>query len=437
MRRYLWIALAFGIIATIGYLLLPQENNTRIVTLPDGTKVEFLGTTVGSQVFTSDKSWHQLARRFLPRKMQNWVPRAMFGICLSSSNTITVFLRVSAPAGARFKGTPWQHYGAEDNVGFRYNREGGYCSFGGPAGERMLGLTLRTFPRREPSFLFNFYDKEDAVMGSLTVPNPVKGPFEEWKPQPLPQSATNGPVILTLESLGDYGSGRWQSIRPKWKLVATDRNWEQAKARYSTILDATGNQAQWLSTREPAWKLQTVVHREHDDDFQPAERWLVNSIKVPAEGGFTPIDQETNILGVTILAHLISSPGKLTITNGVSRGHSPHRPGDGSHSSTSSGNIRTESWAAERPFLLIEVRDAETDDEIRINLFDDLGEEIRLESNRDYSGSIGGGRKYDREFELPPGTESLSLEVIVSRPLRFEFMVNPKDIHTAKPSPKR
>jgi len=432
MRRYLWIALAFGFIATIGYLLLPQGGNARIVTLPDGKKVEFLGTTVGGQTFTTEKNWHKLARRYLPRRMQNWIPAAVSGSCSFSSNSITVFLRVTDPTGAQIIGTPWEHYGAEDGQGFRYNREGGYCSFGAGKSDRVFGLTLRAFPRREPRFRFNFYDKEDAVMTSLTVPNPVAGPFEEWKPRPLPQSSTNGPVILTLESLGDYRSGRWQSIRPKWKLTATNRYWKRANARYSTVTDSTGNAAQWLSTREPAWKLQTVVHREHDDDFQPAERWLVNSIKVPAEGGFTPIDQETNILGVTILAHLISSPGKLTITNGVSRGHSPHRPGDSSRSSNSSGINRTESWASDKPFLLLEVRNAEPDDDIRINLFDDLGEEIRLESNRDYSGSIGGGRKYDREFELPPGTESLSLEVIVSRPLRFEFMVNPKDIHAAK-----
>lgn len=433
MRRYRFIAIAFGIIAIVVFLILLRGDHARLVELPDGKTIELLGTTVGGQIFNTEKRWQKLARRFLPNRWQSWIPNAMTGSCGSGSNSITVFLRVSDPTGARIFGTPWQHYGAEDSDGFRYTREGGYCSFGGGASDQVIGLSLQAFPRRESSFRLHFYDADDAVMTSLTVPNPVKGPFPQWEASPLPQSTTNGPVVLTLESIEYYTNSTWKSIRPRWKLASADPEWKRARARYSVLSDATGNSAQWLSPREPAWRLHTVVHREHEDDFRRDERWSVDQIKVPAEDGFTPIDQETNLRGVTILAKVISSAGKLTVTNGVSRGHTPFRPGDGSHSTTSSGNLRTESWSAEKPFVLLEARNVQPDDEIRITLFDDLGQKINLEDNHGYSGSSAGGRMYAPQFELPPGTKSLSLEIILSRPLIFDFMVNPKDVQTVLP----
>lgn len=431
MRPYLLLALVF-VVATVGVVLWPQKDAGNIITLSDGKQVEFLGTTIGGQTFTTEKPWHKTARRFLPSDLLKWIPAAVSGSCSSGSNSITVFLKVSDPSGARILGTPWQTYNAEDAAGFLYHKEGGYCSFGGGGSSQIFGLFLDAFPRREPSFRFHFLGPVEAAMGSLVVPNPLTGSFENWKPLPLPQTATNGPVILTLDSLWKDEQYRWQSVYPKWKLSSTNSHWNRAKVHYSTYLDSSGNEGQQLSPREPAWKLRAIVHREGDDDFLPSERWLLNDIAAPAKDTFTTIDQGTNLLGVAVVAQVISSPGRFYVTNGVSRALDPS-DNDGSGSSSSwNANTRVESWGYKKPFLLLQVSGQEPGDEIRIKVFDEQGRKL----NTDADATEIGTTFYRTRFDIPSDVKTLALEVIVSRPLVFDFMVNPKDVQPAKPSPK-
>lgn len=433
-RRYLFFAIVFVLLAIAGGLLWPQKEKTGVITLPDRKTVEFLSTTIGLQTFTTEKPWHKTARRILPNALQKWIPQAVSGSCSSGTNSITVFFQVTDPSGAPIVGTPWQSYRAEDDTGFLYNPGGGYCSFGGGVSTRIYGLSLLAHPRRDPSFRFHFIGAEDSVIGTLRIPNPVSGPFPNWTPLPLPQTATNGPVILTLKGLQHYDSKRWQSVGPKWKIDSTAPHWKRAKLRSSTLLDATGNDAQWLSPREPAWKLRTTFHREHDDDFQSDERWLLSDIPVPATNQFTAVDQATNVLGVTVAALLISSPGKLHITNGTFRGLDVSKPVNEGESSSWDGKSRIESWGVNKPFLLLETRSQSDGDEIRINVFDDRGIKLNTASNHtETRGSSNGKWTYTTRFDIPSDAKSLSLEVIVSRPLVFEFMVNQKDVQAARP----
>jgi hypothetical protein len=434
MRRYLLLALAFVVVAILSVVLIPRGEDARIITLPDGKRVEFLGTTIGNQTFTTEKSWHKTARRILPSRFQSWLPAVSSASCSSGTNSITVFFQVTDPSGAPIAGTPWQSYRAEDDEGFLYNPGGSYCAFGGGLSSQIYGLSLTAHPRRDPSFRFQFIGAADAVIGTLRIPNPVPGPFAQWTPLPLPQSATNGPVILTLEGLQHYDSKRWQSVGPKWKTDSTAPHWKRAKLRSSTLLDATGNDAQWLSPREPAWKLRTVIHRDRDDDFQSEERWLLSDIPAPATNQFTAVDQSTNVLGVTIAALLISSPGKLHITNGTFRGLDVTKPFSGGDLFSWDAKSRVESWGGDKPFLLLETRNQSDGDEIRINVFDDRGIKLNTAANHtENRGSSNGKWTYTTRFEIPSDAKTLSLEVIVSRPLVFEFMVNPKDVQAAKP----
>lgn len=437
-RRYLFFAVAFALLAFAGVALWPQGERAGVITLPDGKIVEFLGTTIGNQTFTTEKSWHKTARRLLPSRFLRWLPPVSSATCSSGTNGITVFFQVTDPSGARIAGTPWQSYRAEDVTGFLYNPGGGYCSFGGGASSQLYGLSLNAHPRRDPSFRFNFIGADDAVLGTLMIPNPVTGPFETWVPAPLPQKATNGPVVVTLEALQHYDSRRWESVGSKWKLDSSDPNWKRAKLRSSTLLDATGNDAQWISPREPAWKLRTIIHRDRDDDFQSEERWLLSDIPVPSTNQFTAVDQSTNVLGVTVAALLISSPGKLYITNGTFRGLDVTMPVSGGHSSSWDGISRIESWGGDKPFLLLETRNQSDGDEIRINVFDDRGIKLNTAANHtENRGSSNGIRTYTTRFAIPSDARSLSLEVIVNRPLVFEFMVNPKDVQPARSSSKK
>src|SRR5262245_21733947 len=252
-RRLLLILLLAGVAAGLVMVALLSPRGPGRVAFANGSRVEFLGTTVGNQTFSTEKRGYKLARRWLPSRWSGWLPPVVSGTCGSGTNSITVFIRLIDPSSGLPRGQlPWSGYTTEDDSGFRYARVGGHCSFGGSATAQVMGLILTTYPRRQPEFAFHFLDAKQTVLGSLRVPNPLRGSFAEWEPRALPQTKTNGPVVFTLESLQEAGSEPWRSVSPTWKMVSTNPAWANAKPRSLVLYDATGNEGLWLSPREPA-----------------------------------------------------------------------------------------------------------------------------------------------------------------------------------------
>ncbi len=436
MRRAILFTLLLGIIvALVMTVVAIRGRSSRVVTLPNGARVEFLGTAVGQANFTTEKSWHKTARRVLPSSMTKWIPSATSGNCSSGSNSVTFYFRVTDPTGAG--SIPWSVYSVEDETGFRFNRGGGHCGFGGGGSSRVYGLIVQAYPRRQKSFPFHFLDQKGAVLATLQVPNPVRGPFPQWKPQALPQTQTVGPVTLTLLSMQEGGNAQWQSVGPKWHLSPSDPAWEKAKVRYATtFFDATGNEDQKLSDRESAWKARALVFRERPEDFSDAERFVATNLSIPVAGSFVAVDKSAERQGVKLTALVLAGPGRIHITNGVERGMSSDISTGASTSSY--GTTRIESWGGHLHFLLVEAQDVQKSDEILVRLLDENGREIKLDASGSYSGLDKGGRMYKRSFTPPDGVKSLTLEVIVNRPLIFEFMVNPAEVQPAQlPETKR
>ena len=433
MRRPLVILLGAGLASGLVALVLLSQGDRRVI-FPNGSQIEFLGTTVGRQPFTTEKRWHKLAKRWLPSRLGNWFPSVSSATCTSGANDVTVFIRLTDPTGGFTRGQrPWGHYAAEDDSGFRYNPGSGYCSSGGGAGTQVIGLSLTTYPRRQPSFALRFLDTNHAVLGTLRVPNPVRGPFPKWQPRGLPQSQTNGPVTLTLESIEEAGNENWRSVSPKWKITSTNPGWARAKPKRLTLYDATGNEGSWLSPREPAWKARTVVHRNDAKDFDADERLWIPDVAVPTKGTFVAIDKVAELAGVNIKVHLLAGAGRLFRTNGTSFAMIPPAPGEnGDGSSHYSNSHWVEYWGSETPFLLVEVLNIQPDDEVRFRLIDDRGREMKLTHLPGFSGSNNKGRIYKRVFNPRQGAKLISLEVIVSRPLYFEFMLDPKHVRPGK-----
>src|SRR5690606_11821079 len=127
---------ALGIAAGLAavFLSATRDASRRAFVLPDGSRVEFLGTSVGQTSFTTEKPWHQFARKILPRSWAGWIPPAITSGCSSGTNSVTVYVSIKNSVG-KFVGTsPWDRYTTEDESGFVYQREGGSCSSGGGTG---------------------------------------------------------------------------------------------------------------------------------------------------------------------------------------------------------------------------------------------------------------------------------------------------------------
>jgi hypothetical protein len=433
MRRTVLLVVVpavLAVLAVVAVVTTALRRPERVVKFGNQVRVELLGTAIGGATFTTEKQWERLARKALPARWTGWIRPATTGNCGSGTNGITVFVRVTNPL---INSPPWAGYMTEDEDSFRFPRDGGYCSFSSGTNSVVYGLTLRAYPRRQPSFLLHFLGTHGAVVASLRVPNPMSGPFPIWRPGRLPQTQTNGPVVLTLVGLQDSGGMKSPSVKPLWELNATDPAWIEARALYTTFSDATGNEGQALSRSEPAWKLETLVYRERLEDFAESERLVLTNLAIPKPGSLVEIDQTAERGGSRLRIHVLAGAGRLLITNGVQRGMLPPAGADEGHSTSSSGTSKLESWGSSTPFFLVEAWNLQSSDEIRFRLFDDLKREIKFDRSDGYYNLANGSRMYRRRFHPPEDAHSVSLELIVNRPLRFEFMVNPTDVRPAQP----
>lgn len=433
MRRTILILVLIGILALLAVVAISivRTASSRVVTLPNGMKLQVFGTTIGTATFTTEKPWQGRARKILPARWQNWIPSAISASCSGSTNSVTVYVRLVNPTGAAISGQPWDNYEAQGDDGFAYQREGGGCSMGGGASTEVHGLILRSYPRRQSRFKVHLLDAKGAVLAKLDVENPVRGPFPEWQPMPLPQTQSNGPVTLTLEGLQESGSAPYRYNSPKWNLTSTDARWSKARVRYATLFDPTGNEGQWLSRREKAWKLRVQLFRENLQDFAPGEYAAFTNVAIPEAGKSIQLGQAVERNGVTLLVHAIAGEGAIANTNGTGWQMMTNGSGYVGHSTSSNGRITIEKWGSRTPFILLEARNVQSNDEIRFELYDDIGRRIKVDDSHGY-GLSNGGRLYLRGFTPPEDARSLNLELIVNRPLQFEFLVNPADVNSPK-----
>jgi hypothetical protein len=77
--------------------------------------------------------------------------------------------------------------------------------------------------------------------------------------------------------------------------------------------------------------------------------------------------------------------------------------------------------------LFVEVRNLHPEDDIQFHIRDESGRYVQV-LDRGYSGLNADGRMYHPSFVLPNDAKSVSVQILVSRPLQFEFLVDPADV---------
>jgi hypothetical protein len=436
IRSIVFVLLVCG---AIGFALVEArralaDRRARFVTFPDGSRVEFLGAVMGSGTFTTDNVWHRLARRYLPARIQSWLPAVIDCSGLySDSNSATIILRLNNPTSVSGR-APWSGYTPADQNGFRYPGNGGYSVRSDARGNYTYAIGLRSFPRWEPKFSLHFADMNGVDVATLQVPNPTPGPFPVWQPSPLPQTRTNGPVTLTLGSLTEklQTDGKAYYLSPKFNVRSVHPAWADAEANFQELLDATGNEGMLLSPREPAWKLRALVFRKRPKDFAANEQLVLTNLALPAPGQFQSLDQSADCNGVGVKVLVLAGAGSFGLSNGVTRFMQPPPQGTGGAFSSTVGNgYSVETWGSSTPFLLVEVRNAQPDDDIQIHLLDNSGREEKIETSRNGTASSALSI-YKFAFDPPQGTKFVTLTLVVNRPLLFDFLVDPADVRIEK-----
>ncbi|HEX5222777.1 MAG TPA: hypothetical protein VFZ59_24690 [Verrucomicrobiae bacterium] len=423
MRRVVVILIAALVLAVIvGLVLVARRKSTdKVVMFPGGVEVGVVGVFPGGKTVSSDKPWTAALRKVLPAGLHGKLPPVTSITCSSDrTNQLMVFFELTS--------SPWEWIQAVDENGFAYPRSGGSCSSSLGNGQTLYGVPLESFPRRQKTFRVNFLDTEFRVLAQMRVANPFPVPPLEqpWQAQALPIVQTNGELALTLISAREE-TNRWGShLRPEWKQQAFGRQWEDARVAYHRVADPTGNEGGFLSPNEKVWQIKTSVHRTRLDHFAADEKMSVTNVTIPAPAQMTPLNTAAYCAGVKVVVEGLCGPGTLHVTNGVHRGMTSNTNG---YSSTSmSGATTVESLAIKRTAFLVEVTGMSPGDELVVGLKDGEGRAVKA-MKLDYRYRSSGVRIYQVSGLDPiDPSQSLSLELAISRPKEFVFYISPRDI---------
>src|SRR3954471_17931764 len=96
LKRGLRISLLLAAIAAAGFCIYFLSAAGTRATFPDGTRVQLLGVSVGTNSFSWEPWWHPLTRRLLPARGPIQVPPKFVSGPHGFANGISVWMRFLA-----------------------------------------------------------------------------------------------------------------------------------------------------------------------------------------------------------------------------------------------------------------------------------------------------------------------------------------------------
>lgn len=433
--RVLALAVLLGVLVVGGFLgvRILARPNSRVLMLPGEIRFELIGVSKSGEEFTSEQAWQRVLRRILPGALSAKLPQAFTSRSSDgNTNTIRLWFTLTDAMAANVTTGPWQWYVAVDADGFSYPLNGGSGS-STSGGKTYHHLDLAAFPRRQKDFELRLLDGARQQVAALRLANPAPGPHPNWAAEALPITQTNGPLAVTLERLQEKGQDYSFWLNAKWKIAHAEPEWRNAKPAYPMYEDATGNRGGRLSFAEPAWKITMPFHRVGWSNFTATEKFRLTGLPVPEAGEMQLLQTNFSCAGVGISVQALVGEGTLCITNGTNYAMTSSLPRSG-WGRSSDGTTTVESISGMLPFFLIKTDSLPDADEVRFRVVGGDGKEIPVQDNG-WSGTGDGGRRYQKLFDVTNAVDSVSLEVIVSRPRIFEFMVNPAAVQRVEVAP--
>jgi hypothetical protein len=214
-RKRIWLALALvaAAVAAAAWLLWERGPGgpPQIVTLKDGQKIQFVGTTYGI-MHEMGSTLARLADR-LPLKAYKFVVRhfqkslgPLFTEAGVEPTLVVWFREVGTNAAVAGDSTlPSTYCTLADEHGLESCYEKLYDPMTDGAG---ITSTFRVIPRRSAVLELRVYGETTATneqgrfyeeIGRIHFPNPLYGRFPEWKPEPVPAAKMAGDLEVRLE----------------------------------------------------------------------------------------------------------------------------------------------------------------------------------------------------------------------------------------------
>ncbi len=343
-----------------------------------------------------------------------------------------------------------------DAEGFMMVHAGAWMSGGrglpnAPPGSKYIltSAVLPVVPKRERTFELRLFDDTRELLGRFEVQNPLYRRYPTWQPDALPVKRSKGD--LTVELAGC--SNRWVSsdvdnlpikffslapvfrIPPGWELSHFD------------IEDATGNRGAasvyevmerrmrllqgWLPTPPPklfqlctgesAWQLRAAFFRTAEGPFATNEIWSIPNFQIPRPGVARVLTGSRTWQRATVRLCAVSGAGSFAYSNGVPVNASAGMASGGSSSGRIVGGkmVSDINEVAPNPQIMLQV--SRPDEEYRL-------EAISRVNGRNYrSRPASSSNDYQlHELQIPAGTESVDLMLVIQEPRWIEFMVRPE-----------
>lgn len=461
--------------ALVGVVALSfREAPRRTLVFPDGSRVTVLGASLAGQSFTTDTLWQATLRRWLPSKWQGSlrVPLTVTGVPYymvpASSNALWVWFKLetnySRPRANLESNTSlrdlWLAPLSKSGSRYRAREVSSALRSLTVQGTKLYAMSFSAFPRRQREFELQLVDKQMKVLGSVTVPNPVREPFPKWKPKELPAVHTNGPVVITLQEVSEILSRGDPTMVPEIRLVfhATNEA-REVPTGWPRLYwsDATGNIGMPLDKQEAAWKVSFRIDQSIWPDYKQVQQFVVPNLRVPGPGGLQVLSNQFEVVGVKVKLLCLAGVGTLAATNNgglamLTSDSTPsadalRNPRSMSGGLAGNGPVQDPEWALlpndqntvrtmamSNPFFLLEDNRPGFTDEVRFGVVGADGRELqrltpaRKMSSSDAERSTSGrmGHTYVVPFYATNFTGSVTLQVQFSGPREFEFIIDPK-----------
>lgn len=437
MKRKPALVLALVLVCVIAAVFLlapgPVARTRRTIQLPDGNIVtlEKVTFSLGSQHDFSfnDSTLARLGRK-LPRFLRGYFPSPARMTYNTSSNSLVLwFTMANGLTGATMDFHGLFATDVLDEHGCSSSDQG-QASMTSGSNPTLHTPTFTQFPRHQPTIRVRLRPRtalggeSKKPVAEFDVPNPARGPFPVWTPEPLPSSRTNGDLVFVLKEVGDYAAG------PAWSGPHFDifqgsvpvEDWEPDTVYVS---EATGNRGQRpFCTNEPAWKLEVEFLRNVKAKFLPSEMFTITNLSVPASGVAVQLTNTFSLKGKPFALCAIAGAGRFVYSNNVVTAAEPPLAIQSESSSSAiiylSGTpIHTYTVGRSAPHLSLVVPPLGEEDRILLRARGPAGVACKLVP--------GHSAAYLWTFTLVgfanPGP--FDLDVILQSPRRAEFLVKP------------
>ncbi|MFN0055504.1 MAG: hypothetical protein ACKV0T_25435 [Planctomycetales bacterium] len=442
---------------------LPAAQGLVETTMADGTVLVLEEVTVGTS-HSFLKAPKDYPRGLFARFMGIQSPSFSVSEGTSQDSLVLWFTRHDSTSGRALDFDWWTHCIAVDDQGWEVvDEQAGRHAFGVAGSEGISGSRpfepVSSYPNRlivahsmlpmmRPvggTFTLRIYDRQNALVAEMQVPNPVQGPFPVWTPHPLPASRTNRGLTLTLKSLEARCQEQAYEVHPRRKAVHVLPGFEFQEGGMPSaegwetdvqLSDPLGNTGRcWdctLSPYEPAWKLHVSAWRNSLGWFDPSEEWKVGQVTIPQSGSAVLLGQSQTIQGVTVELVAVGL-GKVAYTDPSAIGSQSTSSSSGSVgtiayevqvrdvSGTKTSTVTQQSGTGQLGHVLVRVSGLDDQHRIFLELKDDQGRTIQVTP-------IQIGDMLFELFELPQDTESIEIRMLVQQRRFFEFFVAPPAI---------